>query len=141
MQSQNIISIFTDGGARGNPGPAAIGVYIEKKGKPLAQIGKRIGDTTNNLAEYSAILEALSWILQNKEEVGKVKVNFFMDSELVFSQLTGLYKIKNENIKKLILEIRKKETAINFPISYAYVRRENNKEADRLVNLALDNRI
>lgn len=141
MQDQNKISIFTDGGSRGNPGPAAIGVYIERNGKPIKEIGKRIGDATNNFAEYSAILEALSWLLENKEKLGDIKINFFMDSELAFSQLTGVYKIKNEIIKKLISEIRNKETAINLPISYAHVEREKNKEADRLVNFALDNRI
>ncbi|HZQ30074.1 MAG TPA: ribonuclease HI family protein [Patescibacteria group bacterium] len=139
MQFQNTVSVFTDGGARGNPGPAAIGVYIEKEGKPLIKIGKRIGETTNNVAEYSAILQALTWIEENKEKVGNVNINFFMDSELAFSQLTGLYKIKNENIKKLIAEIKKKEAAIGLMFTYAHIRREKNKEADKLVNLALDN--
>lgn len=133
------ISIHTDGGARGNPGPAAIGVYIEQDGKPLIQIGKRIGDATNNFAEYSAILEALSWVERNKPTLEFSEIQFFMDSELAYSQLSGLYKIKNEDIRNFIFKIREKEAAIGTPITYFRIEREKNNKADSLVNMALDN--
>lgn len=133
------ISVYTDGGARGNPGPSAIGVYIEQDNKPVVRIGKRIGNATNNFAEYSAILEALNWLNENKNIFDRI--DFFMDSELAFSQLTGAYKIKNEKIRNFIFKIRKLESEIAKPIKYNHVRREKNKNADFLVNAALDGEI
>jgi len=136
------IRIFTDGGSRGNPGPSALGVYIENsEGKQLAKIGKTLGVQTNNFAEYMAILEALSWVLKNKVNLGISKIFFYMDSELAYSQLIGLYKIKNEIIRELMFEIRKIEQEIKLPIFYNHVRREKNKIADFLVNQALDNEL
>lgn len=135
-----VINIHTDGGARGNPGPAAIGVFIEGDGEVLEKVGKRIGETTNNVAEYSAVLEALDFLLQNKKLLEKKpSINFFLDSELVCSQINGLYKIKNPNLRNLLFKVRQKESQIEIPISYSYIGRENNKIADKLVNLALDN--
>jgi ribonuclease HI len=135
--------VFTDGGSRGNPGPAAIGVYItDDKGKELASIGKVIGSTTNNVAEYKAILEALTWIAENKHKLGQdLEISFFMDSELAYRQIAGIYKIKNENLRELVYKIKEKEKEIASSISYAHVRREKNKNADKLVNLALDNKL
>lgn len=136
------LSIYTDGGSRGNPGPAALGVYIEDEDKKeLARIGKRIGETTNNVAEYSAITEAFSWLLANKDKLDIESVSFYMDSQLAYSQIVGLYKVKNERIREFIFEIRQKEAEVKFPVYYNHVRRENNKKADLLVNLALDNAI
>ena len=137
-----IINIYTDGGSRGNPGPAAIGVFIEGDGLVLGKIGKRIGKNTNNFAEYSAILEGLDFIIQNKDLIGKdSKVNFFMDSQLAYSQIVGIYKIKNSILRELIFKIREKEAEIKLPIVYSHIPRERNKEADKLVNLALDNKL
>ena len=133
------ISIHTDGGSRGNPGPAAIGVFIEDENKTLAKIGKKIGETTNNIAEYTAVLEALSWVLENREKVKGSKINFFIDSQLIYSQIIGVYKIKNENLRKILFEIRKKEAEIKSQINYNNIPREKNKKADTLVNMALDN--
>ncbi len=133
------ISIYTDGGSRGNPGPAAIGVYIEDKNKTLAKIGKIIGVATNNVAEYKAVLEALSWVLENREKIKNSQINFFMDSQLIYSQIIGVYKIKNENLRTILFEIRKKEAQIDSTINYNYIPREKNKKADTLVNMALDN--
>lgn len=136
------LSIYTDGGSRGNPGPAALGVYIEDENKKeVARIGKRIGETTNNVAEYSAITEALAWLLANKDKISIESVSFYMDSQLAYSQIVGLYKVKNARIRDFIFEIRQKESELNFPIYYNHVRRENNKNADLMVNLALDNAI
>ena len=136
------ISIFTDGGSRGNPGHAALGVFIEDSNhKVLARIGRRIGVATNNVAEYSAIIEALTWALKNKEKLGIKSINFYMDSLLAFSQISGIYKIKNQRIREFIFEIRKKEAELDIPIRYSHIPREKNKEADLMVNLALDNKL
>lgn len=136
------ILIYTDGGSRGNPGPAALGVYIEDGNHAkLAQIGKKIGETTNNVAEYSAITEGLAWLLANKDKIKIEEVHFYMDSLLAYSQITGLYKVKNSRIRDFIFEIRQKEAEVGVPIYYNHIPREKNKKADLMVNLALDNAI
>jgi ribonuclease HI len=137
-----ITNIYTDGGARGNPGPAAIGVHIEDENKKtLGEIGQRIGIATNNVAEYSAVLAGLTWLLENKEKIKIDKANFYLDSNLVCSQINGLYKIKNPELRKLIFIVREKEAELKLTIEYSYIRREQNVKADRLVNMALDNKI
>lgn len=134
------INVYTDGGSRGNPGQSSLGVYIESEdGKEIKSIGKRLGITTNNIAEYSAIKEALSWILDNLKEFENLKkINFYMDSNLAVSQLNGIYKIKNANLREIFFEIKTLESEIGKPIMYTHIPREKNKKADRLVNLALD---
>ena len=137
----NVI-VFTDGGSRGNPGPAALGVFIQdESGKELAWIGKTLGEATNNVAEYSAIVEAFNWLLENIKKLDIQKVNFYMDSQLACSQLNGLYKVKNSRIREFVFEIRKKEAELDIPIIYAHVPREQNKKADFMVNQALDNQL
>lgn len=132
--------VFTDGGARGNPGEAAVGVFIkDEDNKTILAIGKRIGFSTNNVAEYMAVLEALDFLINHKDGIKDSTINFFLDSELVYSQLTGIYKVKNNDLKKLLFEIRKKEAQLETPITYKHIKREDNKKADNLVNLALDN--
>src|SRR3989344_570996 len=137
------IFVYTDGGARGNPGPSALGVYIEDdKGTTLFSLGKRLGETTNNIAEYSAIVEAFNWLIENKGMLGKnCKIYFYMDSLLAYSHIKKIYKIKNEKLKELIFTIWEKEKILGLSVSYNHVRREGNKKADALVNLALDNLI
>lgn len=136
------IKVFTDGGARGNPGPSAIGVYIEDadaRGKMIVGFGKTIGIATNNVAEYSAVIEALSWIIENKKDLDKsAKIQFFLDSKLVCSQIIGIYKVKNANLRNLLFEVRDREAQINFPIYYKHIPREENTKADKFVNEALD---
>ncbi len=131
--------VNTDGGARGNPGPAAIGVLIATgNGRILAKLGRKIGSATNNTAEYRAVIAALEWIKNNaKDEVEKI--NFFLDSVLVVNQLNGIFKIKESHLRDLIIQIRILEGEINAGISYQYIPREKNKSADLLVNQALDN--
>lgn len=125
--------VYTDGGARGNPGPAAIGVYIiDSNCKEIAKFGKRIGETTNNTAEYSAVIEALSWIKENIKE--KTKVNFFLDSSLVVNQLNGIFKVKENHLRNLLFHIRQLEQEISFVFLYKHLPREKNKMADSLVN-------
>ena len=142
-EKTNNVFIYTDGGSRGNPGPAALGVYIaDDKGNKLAGIGKRLGDNTNNFAEYSAVIEALNWIWENQEKIDKNgKVVFYMDSLLVYSQIKGLYKVKSENIRELIYTVREKVSKLPFEFEWNHIPREKNKKADELVNLALDNLI
>lgn len=139
----NNINVFTDGGARGNPGPAASGVYIEEEtGKEIASFGVYIGNTTNNVAEYTAVIEALRWLLKHKEKIitEDISINFFLDSQLVVFQLNGLYKVKNELLHSLFKKIRELELQIQKSIRYSHIPREQNKKADREVNRALDNR-
>lgn len=140
MDQTRTLNIYTDGGSRGNPGAAAIGVYIENDlGAVLAAIGKAIGNGTNNVAEYRAILEGLDWIIENKTKMPNLtRINFLMDSNLAASQLNGVYKIKNANLRNLIFAAREKEALIGLPIYYSHIPREENKKADRLVNIALD---
>lgn len=135
------IIVHSDGGARGNPGPSAIGVVIENdKGEVLQEISEYIGDTTNNIAEYTAVLNGLkSLAVMFNNETRDLEIDWRLDSELVVKQLAGEYKVKNPGLRTLFEEIRDLRAA--FPgLSLKHVRREENKEADKLVNKALDDR-
>lgn len=136
----NKIIVHSDGGARGNPGPAAIGVVIEKEnGEMIEEISEAIGDTTNNIAEYTAVLRGLQVLeVLFGAKVSEMEVDWRLDSELVVKQLAGEYKVKNPGLRPLFEEIR--DLRARFPkLTLKHVRREENKEADRLVNEALDN--
>ena len=137
------LTIFTDGGARGNPGPAAIGVFIKKEEEEITRIGLRIGETTNNVAEYTSIIKAYEYCLENKKILdGVSQINFFMDSELAVRQLNGIYKMKNPKLRELLFEIKKYEQKFSaIKTYYMHIPRELNKIADSLVNLALDNKL
>jgi ribonuclease HI len=130
--------IFTDGASRGNPGHASYGFTIsDDSGKLIFEEGRYIGIETNNVAEYSAVLEAFTWIKENIKE--EVEVALFADSKLVAEQLGGKWKIKNENLKLLFNQIKILEK--NFKkVTYTHVYREKNTIADGLANQALDNR-
>jgi ribonuclease HI len=123
-----------DGGARGNPGPAAYGVIIRNaKGEVLAELGEYLGIQTNNVAEYSGLLAALDWA--SREKTGSLKI--LSDSELLVRQMRGQYKVKSPALKELFdraqTMVRKLE---HFAIEH--VRREANHDADRMVNQVLD---
>ena len=127
--------IYTDGGARGNPGPAGIGVvvYDESGENILKQIGEYIGERTNNHAEYTALIRGLNEAVA----LGASKVDFYLDSELVVKQLLGKYKIREENLQKLAGEALR--LARNFDsVEYSQGPLEKNKRAYKLVNQALD---
>jgi ribonuclease HI len=130
----NKVSIFTDGAARGNPGPAAIGCVIkDETGNLVATISRCLGATTNNQAEYRAIIAAL----EKAVSLGARQVALYSDSELVVKQINGQYKIKHAALRPLYQEVVKLAGALeSFKISY--VPRERNKEADALANKALD---
>lgn len=136
----NAINIHTDGGSRGNPGSAAYGFYItDYTGKEIHADGKVIGIATNNVAEYTAVIEALDWVIRNKSLLPQFdRINMFMDSRLVVMQALGKFRIKNSNLLRLLMVIRKKESELECEITYTHVPREQNKDADRYVNLALD---
>ncbi len=131
------LTVHTDGGSRGNPGPAAIGVVIERDGKLLTEIGECIGVTTNNVAEYTAALRALQWIISNPQGE-TLDVCMCLDSQLVVRQLSGVYKIKDIKMKELAQQVKKCEGQIHGSVSYMYIPREENSHADRMVNQALD---
>lgn len=137
MEKQRLF-VFCDGGARGNPGPAAIGFVVkDDSGKILRKCGKFIGQATNNVAEYQAVIEALKWIASSiKHQTSNIQ--FFLDSRLVVNQLNGLFKIKDKNLRQLIVKVRQLEQEVGGNVSYHLIKREKNQEADRLVNETLD---
>jgi len=144
MDKNQTLIIYCDGGARGNPGPAAYGFVItDEKGSKIYEEGKAIGVATNNIAEYSAVVAALKHVFEHMSHVkGHLSnVQFFLDSQLVTEQLSGRWKIKNENLRNLYFTIRELEQKIGAKVSYQHVFREQNTEADRMVNLALDGEI
>ena len=125
-------TIHTDGGARGNPGPAGIGVVLELNGKKHT-FKKYIGEATNNQAEYQAVILAL----EKAKELGASEIDVFLDSELVQQQLSGKYKVKNQDLGSLFVKVW--NLAMGFKkVKYVHVRREDNKESDKLVNEAID---
>jgi ribonuclease HI len=131
------LKVFTDGGSRGNPGPAAAGIVIEGlAGKKRILCGKYLGEATNNVAEYSAVILAYE-ILLKEVNPNQTQVKFFMDSLLVAKQLSGDYKVKNSNLELLFKKIKTYEGKF-VKVSYEHVRREFNKLADREVNRVLD---
>ena len=131
--------IYCDGGARGNPGPAASSFVVEKDGRVIYKGTKFLGSTTNNVAEYNAVLLALSWLSENSSIQYPISnVKFILDSELVAKQLSGLYKVKNPNLKKLFATAKDLEQKIKMKIFYSAVPRTKNKLADFLVNETLD---
>lgn len=128
--------VFTDGGAKRNPGPAAAAFIVKSnRGRILTQNAKFIGRTTNNVAEYTAVIEALKWIKADKglSQVSIADYKFFLDSKLVVGQLNGIFKIKNKNLRNLIVEVRKLEQEIGGNVSYHFIPREKNRQADFLV--------
>ena len=133
-----ILKVFTDGGSKGNPGPSSIGGVGYIDSKKVFDFKKSIGIATNNDAEYRALIETISNIKNQKSKIKNTyqisKIEFSSDSRLMVNQVKGLFKVKNERIKKYILIIRGLEQEINLPISYHYVPREQNVEADLLVN-------
>jgi ribonuclease HI len=135
-----MIVIYSDGGARGNPGPAASAYAIYKDEELIKKDSKYLGKTTNNVAEYSGVIEGLKGFLDGRftNRSYSDEIIFKMDSELVVKQLTGVYKIKDKKLMELSLEVRKLIRDNNLKINFVHVPRALNKLADKLVNEKLD---
>lgn len=125
----------SDGGARGNPGPAGAGFVIEADGATVCRAGRYLGVTTNNVAEY----EALIWGLENVRALGYGEVSVYADSELVVKQLRGEYRVKNANLKPLFTRALALLRGFGS-FEVGHVRREENHHADALANEAMDAR-
>jgi ribonuclease HI len=126
--------LFTDGGARGNPGPAAYGYVLEAEdGTVLAAVGEPIGTATNNVAEYSGLVAGLRRAL----ELGVAELEVVSDSELMVKQMRGEYRVKNEALRGLSVEAGRLARELGR-VEYRHVKRAHNELADRLVNQALD---
>lgn len=133
MNAKSII-IWVDGAARGNPGPAAISAVIkDEQGATLARISRRIGKTTNNQAEYRALIAALEKAVQ----LGARRVSVYSDSELVVRQITGRYRVKKAELKPLFQKVTQLQSRLES-FSISHIPRCQNTEADRLANEALD---
>lgn len=132
------VRIYTDGGSRGNPGPSGIGAAIHvmhdrEEGETIATVAEFLGKTTNNQAEYTAIIRGL----EEAKKLGAEEVEMVMDSELAVKQLNGEYRVKNPDLAKRFLEVYNLRQQFK-KVTFRHVRREKNTEADGLVNIAID---
>ncbi len=128
------LKIFTDGGARGNPGPAGCGVVIfDEADKQIGAYKKYLGKATNNIAEYNGVILAM----EEAKKVGAEELDFYLDSELVVKQLRREYKVKNAELAKLFVRIYNLQQGFK-KVNYQHVPREMNKLADKLANQAMD---
>jgi probable phosphoglycerate mutase len=129
-----MVVAYIDGGARGNPGPAGYGVRIEQPdGTVLAELHGGLGIATNNVAEYNGLLAALQWAIDH----GHRRVHIRADSELLVKQMRGEYKVKHPGLQPLFVRARLLVMQLDR-VGFEHVRREYNKEADRLSNLGMD---
>jgi len=138
-----VLKVFTDGGSKGNPGPSSIGIVFYLEGTKVFSHNEQIGIATNNDAEYKALIKALEIInpksqISNKFQLPNFKnikqIHFYSDSKLLVNQVNGLFKVKNAKIREYIIRVRILEQEIKLPIIYSYIPREENQEADAMVN-------
>lgn len=130
-----MLIIYCDGGSRGNPGPAASAFVVTNDKVVVHKQGKYLGTETNNVAEYSAVLMALDWLIENET---KEDVVFNLDSQLIERQINGFYKVKNEKLKELFNEVKEKKLKLKCKIKFMWNYRTDNELADTLVNEELD---
>jgi ribonuclease HI len=129
-----MIVAYIDGGARGNPGPAGFGVHIESAdGTPVAELHGPVGIATNNVAEYNGLLAALTWAVEHGERRLRIRA----DSELLVKQMRGEYRVKHPGLQPLYARARLLTTKLDSVV-FEHIRREFNKNADRLSNVAMD---
>lgn len=136
-----ILEIHSDGGARGNPGPAAGAFLITTDGgRLLARRGIYLGVETNNQAEYLAVMNALIWVQDylDKYPGTTSEIHCTLDSELVVNQLSGQYRVKSPELRILTSQIKELERSLAVPVRYQHVKRTQNKMADKVVNEILD---
>jgi probable phosphoglycerate mutase len=133
-QAPDHLIAHVDGGARGNPGPAGYGVVVEDgHGKPVARLSHYLGNRTNNFAEYSGLLAALNYVLEHRHSALRV----LSDSELMVRQMNGVYKVRSPDLRPLYEEAKRLSRQLKW-FRIEHVRREQNVEADRLANEAMD---
>ena len=128
-----MITAYIDGGARGNPGPAGYGVYIQLPDGSIEELHGGLGIATNNVAEYNGLLAALRWAVDH----GHTRVKIKADSELLVKQMRGEYKVKNPGLQPLAARARLLVNQLDT-VTFEHVRREMNKHADRLSNVGMD---
>ena len=129
-----VLSAAVDGAARGNPGPAGAGVWLgDGKGRTIGEHSVYLGETTNNVAEYQGLISALTWCVEH----GATRVDIRSDSLLMVQQMRGVYKVKNEGLKPLYGQARLLANKIG-KVDFKHIPREENKDADRLANAAMD---
>lgn len=133
MSETDRVLAYADGGSRGNPGPAGIGALLKQGGQTVAELSEAIGFATNNIAEYTALIR----IMEKALELGFKRITVHMDSELAVKQMTGAYKVKNEGLLPLFNKAQRLSRRFES-FSIVHVRREMNKEADKLANAAMD---
>ena len=134
MSDTDTLTIYTDGGARGNPGPAGYGAYIvDDDGSVLAELFAPLGKATNNVAEYNGLLAALRWA----QEHGVSRLHIRADSLLLVEQMRGNFRVRNERLMPLYREAQRLAGQVGV-VTFEHVRRELNKDADRLSNLGMD---
>lgn len=135
----NSLFIYCDGGSRSNPGLAAAAFIVkDSSGSIIDKEGKFLGIATNNQAEYHAVILALIYLSKNPKIITP-EINIYLDSVLVVSQINGLFKIKNSDLRNLLFKIRELESQIKSKIIYSQIPRSQNWEADLLVNQTLNN--
>jgi ribonuclease HI len=133
MPDAQVLTIHTDGAARGNPGPASFAYVITRPGQPAIEEYGGLGDTTNNIAEYTALVKAL----ERAAQLGGRRVHIYSDSELMIKQMLGKYKVKNPGLKSLYEEANQLRGQFES-VGFSHIAREQNRRADELCNLALD---
>lgn len=134
-----VLNIYTDGGARGNPGIAGYGWVIKDDlGQVIAKDSKFLGIKTNNQAEYSGLIGALTWIKENSSNMNIAKLNFYSDSQLMVRQIMGLYRVKSPELLGLYQSVSSLLAQINIPSTFTDIRRSLNSFADELANQAMD---
>ena len=133
LERLTMYTAYIDGASRGNPGPSGIGVVIYKDNTPMVEISKYIGIQTNNIAEYSALLE----LLDNLIDRNILKIEAYSDSELIVNQINGKYKVRNMKLIKLYNEAKLKINKLEY-FKFSHVKRESNSHADKLANIAID---
>lgn len=140
MKQASKLLIYGDGGSRGNPGDAAYGFAVyDENDALLYSEGKRIGVNTNNVAEYSSVINAFRWAIEHYPNIEFI--TFRLDSLLVASQMSGKFKVKHPNMRELFITAKRLEGQLQAQIIYTQIPREQNKVADKLVNDALDYKI
>ena len=135
------LKVFTDGASRGNPGEAGIGIIIyDDKNNVIKKWNEYIGKTTNNQAEYLALLKSIELLHEIKKTISIDFIEFHADSELMIKQIKLEYKVKDEGLKTLFKKVQNQINSLKIPCVFKHIERKLNKEADKLANQGIDNK-